>query len=431
MALNQAGSRRLPRPPEISGLLNHPAEEEANVAAALKDGGGVIFPDFITPVDIEYPGGRGDLLFPLFSKLLNAGNAGSQVRILHYGDSQLEGDRITRYLRKRMQDKFGGYGPGLVSLAGPDYGSLSLEYRQSPNWSYHTPLSAGNSYSREGLGIMLGYSTFEGPNAWVKLSPAESAFNEIMAITRLRLFLISGYEDGKIRYFPEGSLPGQWRVEPGRKFQVLNHDLPSSTDIIKLEFEGSAGALFMGLSLESRSGVIVDNICHRGSAGLEFSMADSRFFSRMGSELEPDLIILQFGINVVPAVRDSFDYYRRYLVKQVKYLNEQLPGVPVLIIGVSDMGHLADGKPVPYGSCEKVSKAQEETAAETESAFFNLLEFMGGSGSFKKWLQNDPPLMRRDYAHFTYAGGAIVASGIADALIRESNKIRVKNQADE
>ncbi|NNJ55739.1 MAG: hypothetical protein HKP14_06390, partial [Bacteroidia bacterium] len=36
------------------------------------------------------------------------------VRILHYGDSQLEGDRITDYLRNRLQQLFGGEGPGIV-----------------------------------------------------------------------------------------------------------------------------------------------------------------------------------------------------------------------------------------------------------------------------------------------------------------------------
>ena len=36
------------------------------------------------------------------------------VRILHYGDSQLEGDRITDYVRNRMQLRFGGEGPGIV-----------------------------------------------------------------------------------------------------------------------------------------------------------------------------------------------------------------------------------------------------------------------------------------------------------------------------
>ena len=36
------------------------------------------------------------------------------VRIVHYGDSQIEGDRMTEYLRYRLQKKFGGCGVGTV-----------------------------------------------------------------------------------------------------------------------------------------------------------------------------------------------------------------------------------------------------------------------------------------------------------------------------
>ena len=42
-------------------------------------------------------------------------NAKSQkIRIIHYGDSQIEGDRMSNYLRTVLQKKFGGYGVGLI-----------------------------------------------------------------------------------------------------------------------------------------------------------------------------------------------------------------------------------------------------------------------------------------------------------------------------
>ena len=36
-----------------------------------------------------------------------------QVRIIYYGDSQIEGDRITSYLRHTLRKGHGGTGPGL------------------------------------------------------------------------------------------------------------------------------------------------------------------------------------------------------------------------------------------------------------------------------------------------------------------------------
>ena len=43
-------------------------------------------------------------------------NPEQQIRVLHYGDSQIEGDRITDKLRQKLQAEFGGSGPGLISM---------------------------------------------------------------------------------------------------------------------------------------------------------------------------------------------------------------------------------------------------------------------------------------------------------------------------
>jgi hypothetical protein len=66
-----------------------------------------------------------------FAALDNAKN--KKVRIMHYGDSQIEADRITSYLRNELQKKFGGYGTGLFPIiqVAPKM-SVNTEY--SENW---------------------------------------------------------------------------------------------------------------------------------------------------------------------------------------------------------------------------------------------------------------------------------------------------------
>jgi len=61
---------------------------------------------------IEFAENNKKLLHKFFRKILNPKDV---VRVLHYGDSQIEGDRISSFLRNRFQKKFGGYGVGLVS----------------------------------------------------------------------------------------------------------------------------------------------------------------------------------------------------------------------------------------------------------------------------------------------------------------------------
>ena len=45
--------------------------------------------------------------------------AGRQVRIIYYGDSQIEGDRVTSALRRELREEGGGTGPGMISPVMP------------------------------------------------------------------------------------------------------------------------------------------------------------------------------------------------------------------------------------------------------------------------------------------------------------------------
>ena len=56
---------------------------------------------------------------PLFKQLENAQASGKTYRIMHYGDSQIEMDRITSVLRQDLQELFGGSGPNMIPAVQP------------------------------------------------------------------------------------------------------------------------------------------------------------------------------------------------------------------------------------------------------------------------------------------------------------------------
>ena len=49
-----------------------------------------------------------------------------KVRIMHYGDSQIEGDRISGRLRERLQKEFGGYLDYLLLYQPPEKSALII-----------------------------------------------------------------------------------------------------------------------------------------------------------------------------------------------------------------------------------------------------------------------------------------------------------------
>jgi len=55
---------------------------------------------------IEFPENNQKLLNSFFASLSNISQSNDLVRILHYGDSQIEADRITSYIRIRPQSQF-------------------------------------------------------------------------------------------------------------------------------------------------------------------------------------------------------------------------------------------------------------------------------------------------------------------------------------
>ena len=67
----------------------------------------------------------------------NAATDKKKIHIFHYGDSQIEGDRMTAYIRQRIQNQFGGTGPGLIPAMNV-YATNTFKQTVSPNFVRYT-----------------------------------------------------------------------------------------------------------------------------------------------------------------------------------------------------------------------------------------------------------------------------------------------------
>ena len=61
-----------------------------------------------TRYKIQFPAGNDTALYTFFRHISALPESEELVRVLHYGDSQIEGDRITAFLRNKFQNRFGG-----------------------------------------------------------------------------------------------------------------------------------------------------------------------------------------------------------------------------------------------------------------------------------------------------------------------------------
>jgi D-alanyl-lipoteichoic acid acyltransferase DltB (MBOAT superfamily) len=171
-----------------------------------------------------------------------------------------------------------------------------------------------------------------------------------------------------------------------------------------IEFEGKSSPDIYGISIESRQGIIVDNIPRRGSAGLEFTLVDRENLSEGFHKLSPDLIVLHYGLNIVRNIRNDYSYYERGLIRQITLLKELAPGAQVLVIGVTDMAESGEDGIKSFNNIPLIIKSQKEAAIVAGAAFWDPYTAMGGESSIIRWTEKKPPLAQNDYVHLTYTG---------------------------
>ena len=352
-----------------------------------------------------------------------------QIRILYYGDSQIEGDRITSYLRYMLRKERGGTGPGLFLPLMPVMYTKSLWIRSSSNWKRYNYLSyKTGEISHRNLGPFMAICRYlpEGETrsapekAFIRIKPSNVADSSSSEYDILRIFY--GKTEGTVNVVVKAENNELFTdtLKRGPDFNEIRCPLNRRKDI-EIEFEGKVSPDIYGISIESETGVVVDNISQRGSAGLEFTMVDRDNLREAYKKLSPDLFILQYGLNIVKNVRDDYSYYQKGLVRQIALIRKISPLTPIIIVGVTDMA-ANDGDSIKsYKNIPTIIDAQKRAALKAGVIFWNSYGAMGGKSSIIRWAGKKPPLAQKDFIHFTYTGADTLSDMLVSSLfiIRE------------
>lgn len=347
-----------------------------------------------------------------------------KVRIMYYGDSQIEGDRITSSLRQFLRKGRTGTGPGLFQPLMPVMYTESVYIRSSSNWKRYNYLSFRNGeISHNDLGPFLSVCRFTGEGsvsesdvrAWVRIVPSKFADSSESKYEWLRIFYGKSTVPVKIVVKGENLLLYTDTLRAGPGVYEFRCPLFNKKNIL-VEFSGKSSPDIYGMSIESMAGIIVDNIPARGSTGLEFTMLGNENLKQLFNLLSPDYIVLQFGLNIVKNIRNEYNYYQRGLTRQISLLREISPASHFAVIGVSDMARGTGDSLFAYKNIPRIVDAQKKAAEESEALFWNTWQEMGGRYSIVRWHESNPPLAQRDYVHFTSLGAKKLAAMIYSDL---------------
>ena len=138
------------------------------------------------PTALIYPDNDFAYFDKFFSTLDSAKKRGKVIRILHFGDSQIEGDRITGYIREAMQEKFGGSGFGLIPAiqiipSGACWQDYSGAMDRFATWGVEIPRAQNGRY-----GFMAQMSKVY-DSAVVNVGKSSQAFSHGSEFTQVRL----------------------------------------------------------------------------------------------------------------------------------------------------------------------------------------------------------------------------------------------------
>ncbi|MCA6434889.1 MAG: hypothetical protein IM600_12440 [Bacteroidetes bacterium] len=367
-------------------------------------------------------------LSKFFDALLELKQNPKSIRVLHYGDSQIEGDRITDYLRQKWQGQFGGNGPGLLSLM-PVSQSAGCKVTYSKGWDkFGAFLSKDKRLKHSNYGVMINFNRFTPVKSVTDSTPLTSvninlvinknAGSSYVNYNRLKLFYGGAIKKTWCEFYDGPALISADSLVEGGSFNIKSYNV-SNTLNHQFKFTGQDSPDFYGISLESDNGVIVDNIALRGSSGTFFHLVNNGQLKQFYDYLNVKLVILQFGGNVLPSLTSetNANNYADWMRGQISTLKKLVPNASIIFIGPADMSVKEGTEYVTHPMLEPLRDALKKVVLETDCAFFDMYDCMGGKNSMPSWVEQK--YAATDYIHFSPQGARKIATLLYSAINNE------------
>ncbi|WP_194768679.1 lipase [Tamlana sp. I1] len=368
---------------------------------------------------IHYPENKKEYL-----EKLRANLSSDQCRIIHYGDSQLEGDRISAYVRNRLQGLYSGNGPGFVPIV-QVYEQISNDVVPSENWTRHAYFDRrADLFEHKKYGAYTSLSRFTQvydsindalldslptTKASIYIGVPSKPYNRLKKFTRIGLHYGNSVTPTTINVYNNGNLIKTDQLINDGNYHKYAINFPETPTALKIELESKISPDFYGLTLDGEKGINLDNVAMRGSAGTVFAGANSQVFAQMYKALDPKLLIFQYGGNSVPYFKDSLHVkkYVGYLKNHVNWVKRKSNDASVLFIGPGDMSTTQNGEMVTYPLLPYLNETLKEVFTKDGVAYWSIYEAMGGKNSMPYWV--DQRLAGNDYTHFSPSGTKIIS----------------------
>lgn len=343
-------------------------------------------------------------------KLKNGENV--KIRIAYFGDSMIEGDLLTQTFRKLLQGEYGGSGVGFLPITSNVAGFRQTATCSANGWedtSFKTKGAtnlylSGHIFTGNGSGSYTD-NTIKQPNISVQknLIYGKPKGSENTITANGREISLSGTEDVNR--------------------QVLLNDANYS-----LKIKNNSGETpIYGVSFESEKGIFVDNFSFRGITGAELNKLNEDFLQSVEKANHYDLIIFQYGVNLLFRPNDTdYTYYEKLISPVFAKFKKSFPDSDFLLVSAADRAFRYEGTYQSAKGLPNLLEMQAKIALDNNFAFYNQFATMGGTNSIVKWAEEKPSLANKDYVHPNGKGADILGEKLFNAVQNEFKKYNKK-----
>lgn len=376
------------------------------------------------PNRIFFPNNDITFFDPLYASLENARRV--PMRIVHYGDSQIEEDRLTKELRLELQTRFGGSGVGLLPFV---QNITSLTTRQNSTSALTRKMAYGPTSYRSAdkiYGPLMRMDILNTPvTTTISSKIADNNYNN-PAYHFTKVTVLARPVNNPIKLKLTGNKTDTLQPSAAQ-MQTATFTYDSTTQV---SVSASGYGYMYGIMLDDTVGVSVDNIPMRGCSGTIFTYTDPTTMRQYYKMTNTKLIIMQFTGNSVPYLsgQKSITAYVNKIRNQIRFMQNLAPDAAILFIGPSDMLQSKDGNKTSYPLLPAIDRQMRQAVNEEGAAYWSIFLSMGGSGSMTKWAQSNPPLAAKDGIHFTRLGAHCVGELLTQSIIQGYRYYTIRNE---
>ncbi|WP_438968890.1 hypothetical protein [Nonlabens sp.] len=337
-----------------------------------------------------------------------------KVRIAYYGDSMIDGDLIVQDFRSALQSRFGGRGVGFVSIESESARSrYSVKHYSKGNWEENNYMQG----KTDSIPYGVNGAVFFPADSTARVRYLASGIKNSTRLNSPVLYYRKGNKSDILQVIEEKDTVQKEFFLDGQS--NVNHIALSNKNLkkIELDFSKAPNTAVYGIDFSDAVGMAVDGFSKRGNSGLPLSMLNISQMKQFDETLSYDLIILQYGANVLTRKSKNYNWYRSRMTKVVQHLQLAFPEADFLILGTADKGTKIEATIKTDTSVVKLLRSQQQYAARTESAFLSLFHLMGGVNTMPIW--TDQKLANTDFTHFSPKGSRKIGRMLYSELMNE------------